>query len=58
MIVHQFDNLPYRHKMIFVTKDYGISSQIINKDWSHDSQIKDDTTWFNKYIDIIKFLNN
>lgn len=57
-MIHQFDNLPYRHKMIFVTKDYGISSQIINKDWSHDSQIKDDTTWFNKYIDIIKFLNN
>lgn len=57
-IIRQFDSLPYKHKIIFVTKDYGVKSQIINKDWSEKSEIKDDTSWFNKYVDVIKFLND
>lgn len=56
-IIRQFDTLPYRHKFILVTHDYGIKSQIISKDWVNESQIKDDTSWFNKYINIITFLN-
>lgn len=56
-IIRQFDTLPYRHKFILVTHDYGIKSQIISKDWVNESQIKDDTSWFNKYVNIIIFLN-
>jgi uncharacterized protein (DUF1919 family) len=56
-IIRQFDTLPYRHKFILVTHDYGIKSQIISKDWVNESQIKDDTSWFNKYVNIITFLN-
>lgn len=56
-IIKQFDALPYRHKFILVTQDYGIKSQIISKDWVNESQIKDDTSWFNKYVNILAFLN-
>lgn len=55
--IYEFDKLPFENKVIFTTQDYGIKSQVIMKQWKGDNQIKDDTTWFNKYIDITAFLN-
>lgn len=52
-----FTKLPYRNKLFFVTKDYGVQSQIIMKDHLGDDQILNDTDWFNKYIDVTKFIN-
>ena len=55
--VYEFDRLPYRNKLFFVTKDYGVQSQIIMKDRLGDSMILNDTDWFNKFIDVTKFIN-
>lgn len=53
----KFDKLPFKHKFIFTTKDYGIKSQIIMSDWVGSDQVRDDTTWFNKYINVTDFIN-
>ena len=55
--VYAFDKLPFKRKFIFTHKDYMIKSQIIMKDWKNSDQVYDDTTWFNKYINVINFLN-
>lgn len=45
-----FDALPYERKFIFTTKDYGLSSQVIFKEWMDKPEIENDTTLFRKYI--------
>lgn len=50
--VRAFDKLEYERKFIFTTRDYGISSQIVFKEYYLQEQVKDDTTLFNKYINI------
>lgn len=55
--VYEFDRLPFKNKMIFVTKDYGVQSQIIMRDRIGDKMILNDTDWFNKYIDVTKYIN-
>lgn len=56
-LVYEFDKLPYKNKFIFVTKDFGIKSQVILKDRYGDETIVNDTDWFNKYINVTKFIN-
>lgn len=56
-LVYEFDKLPYKNKFIFVTKDYGIKSQIIMTDRKDDDTILNDTDWFNKYINVTSFIN-
>ena len=56
--VYEFEQLPFKNKLFFVTKDYGVQSQIIMRDRLGDSMILNDTDWFNKYIDVTKYLNS
>ena len=56
--IKTFDKLPYDRKFIFTTRDYGIESQIIFKEYMGKEQVKDDTTRFNKYVDIVKLLKD
>ena len=48
-MVRDFDTLPFKTKFIFTTRDYGIQSQVIFKEYLGKDQVKDDTTLFNKY---------
>ena len=45
------------NKFVFVTKDYGLKSQVIFKDCSNMDFIPNDTTNFRKFINIINWLN-
>ena len=56
-IIKNFDKLKFEKKFIFTTKDYGISSQIIWKSNEGCNEIKDDTTYFRKYIDPVALVN-
>ena len=55
-MVKEFDTLPFDTKFIFTTKDYGIDSQVFFKEYQGREQIKDDTTLFNKYINLTKLI--
>lgn len=55
--VRQFDELPFENKLIFTTKDYGLTSQVIFKEYFGKNEVKDDTTLFNKYINLSKLIN-
>lgn len=47
-----FDKLPFDRKFIFTTRDYKIDSQIIFKEYYMQESVKNDTTLFNKYLNI------
>jgi len=51
-MVREFDRLPFERKFIFTTRDYGVESQIIFKEYFGQEQVKDDTTLFNKYVNV------
>lgn len=52
-----FDSIKNPNKFAFVTKDYGLKSQIIFKDCASMDYIPNDTTNFRKFINIINWLN-
>lgn len=52
-----FDELPYKRKFVFTTKDYGLKSQVIFKECLGENEILNDTTNFRKYVDLIKLIN-
>ena len=56
-LLREFDKLGYSKKVIFVTKDYGLASQILFRDYLNKDEIKNDTTNFRKYINLKKWLN-
>lgn len=51
--IKQFDKLPYKDKFIFVHKDYGISSQVVFKDFEDEEYVLNDTMRFHHYINFI-----
>lgn len=51
-----FDALPLEPKFCFVSKDYGLRSQVIMKG-NTPGNIEDDTTPFRDYINLVKFIN-
>ena len=53
-----FDKLPFEHKIVFTTKDYGLQSQVIFDDYLESDEVKNDTLHFRKYVDLIKLINN
>lgn len=57
-LLQEFDNLPYENKVIFVTHDYGLKSQILFGECAGLSEIKNDATNFRKYIHLHKWLRN
>lgn len=56
-LLMQFELIDLANKFVFVTKDYGLKSQVIFKDCSNMDFIPNDTTNFRKYINIINWLN-
>lgn len=56
-LLMQFDLIDLANKFVFVTKDYGLKSQVIFKDCSNMDFIPNDTTNFRKFINIINRLN-
>lgn len=52
-----YDSLPYNRKFIFVTKDYGIKSQVLFKEYEGTGDVKLDTPKFRKYINLTKLIN-
>lgn len=53
----QFDTLPYKNKIVFTSKDYGLNSQIIFKEFYGYGSVPNDALHFRKYIDLTKWLN-
>lgn len=51
------DKLPYQKKVIFTTRDYGLNSQVVFKEWLGASQIRDDTTHFRRYVNLVDLIN-
>ena len=52
-----FDALPFKRKFVFTTKDYGLKSQVIIKEYKRMDEIRNDTSKFRKYIDLISLVN-
>lgn len=56
-LLRQFDLIDLANKFVFVTRDYGLKSQVIFKDCANMDFIPNDTTNFRKFINIINWLN-
>ena len=52
-----FDELPFKKKFVFTTKDYGLKSQVIFKEYIGCEEVADDTSKFRKYVDLVKLIN-
>lgn len=52
-----FDALDYEKKFVFTTRDYGLKSQVIYKEYEGKDDIINGTARFRKYIDLIKLVN-
>lgn len=55
-ILKEFDELPYEKKVTFVTRDYGLKSQILFKESEGMKEVNNDTTNFKKYINLADWL--
>lgn len=54
----QFDQLPFSPKVVFTSKDYGLESQVIFKEYiGQIGGVTNDTQLFRKYINLIRFIN-
>lgn len=52
-----FDELPYQKKVTFVTRDYGLRSQVIFKQFFGKEKIDNDTDNFCKYINLYDLIS-
>lgn len=55
--LRKFDDFPAERKVLFVSKDYGLKSQIVLKKWTKIGEIKDDTTKFKHHLNLRKLIN-
>lgn len=55
-LLKRFDSLPYPNKFVFVTKDYRLKSQVIFKKFINKEEVSNDTVYFRKYVNLIKFI--
>lgn len=53
-----FDKLSFRNKIVLVSKDYGLKSQIIVNSFTRDNEVYDDTTNFREGVSLSKWLTN
>ena len=56
-ILKCFDGLDYQKKLIFTTRDYGLLSQVIYKEYEGKDDIKNGTTNFRRYINLENLIN-
>jgi len=57
-LLQKFDQFSSVNKFVFVSKDYGLNSQIVFKDWLDQCEVPNDTTNFRRYINVTKWLNH
>lgn len=51
-----FDDLPFENKLILVSQDYGLKSQVIVKEFTREHEVYDDTTSFREGISLSRWL--
>jgi uncharacterized protein (DUF1919 family) len=56
--IKAFDAFSAKKKVMFVCKDYGLKSQIVCSEWAKYGEVKNDTTNFNKHINLLKLINS
>ncbi len=56
-LLRRFDALSVEKKIVFVSTDYSLESQVIFDDYLGNGEVSNDTLNFRKYINIIKWLN-
>lgn len=52
-----FDSLTYDRKLVFVTRDYGLNSQVIYHEYSGQDDIRNNTAQFRKYVNLENLVN-
>lgn len=52
-----FDSLMTDKKLVFVSEDYGLKSQIVFKEYIGEHSVPNDTLNFRKYVNLTRFLN-
>lgn len=55
--IKAFDAFSAKKKVMFVCKDYGLKSQTVCPEWTKHGRIKNDTTNFNRHVDLVKLIN-
>lgn len=55
-LLKEFDALPYKHKFVFVHKDYGLKSQIICEEFAKSHEVTNDTDEFRRHVNLIKLV--
>lgn len=56
-LLRKFDALPEEKKLIFVSADYGLGSQIIYDDFLGKGEVPNDTLHFRKYVNLINLID-
>lgn len=52
-----FDNFPAERKVLFVSRDYGLKSQVVWPEYRAIGEIKNDTTNFKKHLNLTQVIN-
>lgn len=54
----EFDHMKFKKKVLFVSKDYPqLRDYRVVKRYSTDQEVKNDTTYYSSYIDLIELIN-
>lgn len=53
-----FDSLPYKNKLVFVHKDYGLASQIVCGEFKKYGEVTNDTDRFRRHVNLISLVKN
>lgn len=56
-LMKQFDELPFKNKILLCSNNYGLKSQVICEEHYGKGTVSDDTTHFRNYINLIKWIN-
>lgn len=51
--LREFDSLPFKHKFVFVHKDYGLNTQILWREYANKGEVSNDTDHFRRHINLI-----
>ena len=56
--LRKFDELPTSKKVVFVSRDYGLKSQVLFREYLNNGEIPNDTTHFRRYLNLSKWLKD
>lgn len=55
----EFESFKFNKKVLFLARNWeGLNSGVVVKRYTHNNEISDDTTYFNRYIDLVKLINS